>query len=224
VKKAGEREWLTFTGDDVSPSHLNFFELDRLIMLPRRVSRPPGAETIAGLPVQHYTFNQDDLAEPNIIFEQAQGDLWLAVEGNYLVQYVISASLRIVIPDPKAHIFDEGRLTLRYSLTDINADFTINPPASALTPTKALAELPRLPDAEIISIFPTFIEYTSAISSISATLFYRDELTRLGWKASQADIFTEKARVTFRKEDQTMILLISPVEDRQKIKVLLNIQ
>jgi hypothetical protein len=224
AKKADEDGWLTFTNrTDSTVTPLDFLELDRLIILPLTVSTPPQPETLNGLSVQHYTFNQNHLMTPNIVFEQAQGDLWVATSGNFLMQYVISATVKIVTPIPKAHIFDRGQLTLRYSLTGINADFTITPPAGALPGHNPLNHLPRLPDAEILTVFPTLIEYTSATGSISATLFYRDELATREWTENSAAIFNEKSQLTYSKEDQTLTIIITPTDHPGKIRVMLSI-
>lgn len=133
LKKGTEDRWLTFKDRDISPEALGFFNLEDLIILPSGISRPPQSEFLDGMAVQHYTFTAGNLATPNLIFEQAQGDLWLAAPDNCLVQYVISATIRVVIPDPKIHIFDQGHLNLRYTLTQINAPFDIIPPQSVLT-------------------------------------------------------------------------------------------
>jgi hypothetical protein len=192
-------------------------------MLPPAVSTSPRFETLNGLSVQRYSFTQDDLVAPNIVFEQAEGDLWVATAGNYVIQYVISATLRMMAPIPNAHIMDEGTLILRYTLTDINADFTITPPDSNIASTSPLATFPRLPDAEITAVFPAFIEYTSAISPVSATLFYRDELTALDWTEESTTVFAEKAHLTFSKEDQTATIIINPFKGGEKIKVTVNL-
>ena len=223
VKKAVADDWLILTGGQAGPDTLGFFEFERLITLPAAVSSPPQLETVNGLSARHYVFNENDLTDPNIIFEQAQGDLWVATEGNYLLKYTISASLRVVIPDPRAYLFDQGQFSLHYALTDLNADFTISPPIEAATGSKTLDHLPRLPDAEIISVFPTLIEYTSAISAISATIFYRAELSALDWTEDKAAIFNEKSHLTFSQENQTLTVIITPAEDSDKIKVVLDI-
>ena len=224
IKKGGQGRWFTFTANSVSPDTLGFFALDRLIVLPATVSQPAQPELLDDLKVQHFTFTESNLAEPNIIFEKAEGDLWLATPGNYLVQYVISATLRIVIPDPKAHIFDWGQLNLRYTTTDLNANFDIIPPQAVLTKSDPLSALPQLPDAKIISIFPTFLEYTSSITPVNAALFYRDELTAQDWIEDNVEIFNEKARLTFSKEGQNLTIVINPHQDPQKIKVLLDLK
>jgi len=223
VKRGTEGAWFSFSDGGVSPADLGFFALDRLIVLPAVVSAPQ-AELLDSQKTQRFSFTGQDLAAPNLIFEQAAGDLWLAQPDKYLAHYVISATVRVVIPDPKVHLFDQGRLTLRYTVSDANAELTITPPDEAQVERGPLSRLPRLPDAKIVSIFPTFIEYTSAITPIAAALFYRDQLITEGWSENQADIFNEKARLLYAKNDESLTVLITPGEERDKIKVLLDLK
>jgi hypothetical protein len=221
LKKAGDTLWSQFIGANTTPGSLGFLDLEKLIVLPLTVTTPPITETLNGLPITHYTFNETDLFDASVIFDQAQGEVWVATPGNYVVQYVISTSLRIVIPDPKAHLIDQGQLTLRYTLTDVDADFTIPPPADIPT-NNTLSNLPRLPDAEIISVFPNLVEYLSATTPLSATQFYQNELAVLAWTEEHASIFQEKARLTFAKDGQILTIIITPTEDN-KVKVMLDI-
>jgi hypothetical protein len=224
VKRGHAGQWFTFTDGVVSPADLGFLALERLMVLPVTTSQPPRPELLEDRKVQRYSFTENDLADPNIIFERAAGDLWLAQPDDYLAQYVISATLRIVIPDPKAHFFEQGHLNLRYTLTGVNAALTIAPPVDAFAESEVLNNLPRLPDAQIVSVFPTFIEYTSAITPISAALFYRDKLTAQGWTENKAEIFNEKARLAYAKDDEALTVLINPADERNKIKVLLDLK
>jgi hypothetical protein len=221
LKKAGDNLWSQFTGPDLTPGQLGFYELERLVTLPAAVATLPITETLNGSNVQHYRFSEADLTSSNIIFDQAQGEVWVATPGDYVAQYVISTSLRITLPDPKAHLFDQGQLILHYTLTDVDADFTITPPADIPT-NNTLSNLPRLPDAEIISVFPDLVEYISATTPLSATQFYQNELAALEWMEEHASIFQEKARLTFAKDGQILTIIITPTEDN-KIKVVLDI-
>jgi hypothetical protein len=209
----------------LSPGEFGFLEPDKWAILPPATAHPPQPGTLNGIEVQRYHFTEADLKDPHFSFSQAQGELWLAVPENYIVQYVISATLKTVTPLPGAHLLDEGQLNLHYSLTDTNTDFTIESPA-VLTDTNPadLAAIPRLPDAQIISFFPALIEYTSAISSISATLFYRDELFARDWTESSSDIFNEKSNLVFAKEGQTLTIIITPAGEPDKIKILLDLK
>lgn len=223
VKRGSTGPWFTFTSGQVTPDQLGFFEPEKLIILPKTVANPPRFANLNGRNIQQYTFDENDLADPNLIFEQADGELWLTTIGNYVVRYVISASLKIIIPNPAAHIFDEGQLSLSYTLSDVNASFTITPPRAALTATNSLSGLPRLPDAEIVSVFPGFIEYTSAITPVAAVFFYRDELAESEWMEESISVFNEKARLVYSREGQTMTILINPAGNPDKIKVSIKV-
>jgi hypothetical protein len=120
---------------------------------------------------------------------------------------------------------DEGTLNLHYTLTNLTTDFTILPPGNAVKmDSGALAALPRLADAELTSVFPNLIEYTSSTGAISATLFYRDQLLALDWQEENSTIFTEKAKLTFSKAGQTLTIIITPSGEGDKIKVLLELK
>lgn len=224
VKKGDQGEWFRFTDAAASPEQLGFVALERLITLPPQLRSAPQPEILAGQPVQRYSFNAADLSDPNLSFETAQGDVWLAQAGQYLAQYVLSATLRVIIPDPAAHLFDQGRLNLRYTISDVNQAFEIQPPDDVITPDNPLSQLPRLPDAAILSIFPTFIEYTSATTPLSTTLFYQAELPKLGWteEISHSEVFKEKARLNFSKAGQSLTILITPAEEDKRTKILLQ--
>ncbi|MBN1992491.1 MAG: hypothetical protein JW953_07275 [Anaerolineae bacterium] len=220
LKKAGDNIWSHFADENSHPVQFGFPTPEQLIILPRLVSSPPLTETLHGLSVQHYRFSENDLHDPNVIFHQAQGEVWIA--GDYVAQYVISASLRVIVPNPQAHIFDQGQLRLYYTLTNINADTAITPPTNIAT-NNILSNLPQLPDAKPISVFPTLIEYTSAISAISATIFYQDTLATLEWAEKDAAIFNEKARLLFSSEGRLLTIIITPADDGDGIKVTLSI-
>jgi hypothetical protein len=225
ITRAGETIWFEAQTQRFAPDDFGFLEPAQLIVLPASVSTPPQPETLNGLPALRYHFSQADLNSSALIFNQAQGDVWLAQPGNYVVQYMLSAELQMVAPLPNAHILDEGSLNLRYTLTNANTDFTILPPGAAVkVDAGSLADLPRLPDAEITSVFPGLVEYTSASSPLSATLFYRDELASRGWQENSSDIFTEKARLTFSKTGQTLTIIITPAGEPDKIKILLDLK
>ncbi len=219
-------ETLFFSTDrdnEILPGEMGFYELDRLIMLPSVVSSPPQTETIQGLNVKHYSFTQDDLDIPNIIFEQAQGEVWVVEPGNYVIQYTLSGTVKILTPIPNAHLLDEGTLKLNYMLTDINTAIDIMPPDNIETAITPLADLPRPPDSEIIAVFPALLEYTSVISPISATLFYKNGLPVQGWTEENAEVFEEKSQLVYVKEDNTLTIIITPDDHQDKVKVSLNL-
>lgn len=223
LKKAGDTLWSQFSGTNTTPAAMGFLNLEKLIVLPATVSTPPITETINGLSVTRYIFAETDLSDPDVIFDQVQGGVWVATPGDYVVKYVISTTQRVTLPDPAAHLFDEGQLILQYEVSDVDEDFAINPPADFPT-TNTLNNLPRLSDADIVSTFPNLIEYVSATTPVSATQFYQNELAAQEWTEENVSVFEEKARLVFSKEGQTLTIIITPLDNDQNIKVLLDIR
>lgn len=213
----------TDTLPNLSATEVGLPELTNLMVLPAAVTTPPITETVRGLPAQRFTFTEADLTSGALVFESARGDLWLAEAGGYLMQYIISATVTVAAPIPNAHILDNGRLNLSYTLADVNTDFEIKIPDSLDTAITPLAQFPRPDDAQVTAIFPALLEYTTAISPISATLFYQAGLPPNGWTEDSAEIFEEKSRLVYSKENQTLIITVAPTGRRNQIKVLLNL-
>lgn len=223
IVKNNELIWFQPDTDaQISPEALGLLDVDQLLVLPLTTSTPPTTDTLNGLEAQHYRFTEKDLTGSSIVFEKAQGELWVALPEKYLVQYEISATVRTLTPIPNAHILDEGQLAVIYKLTDINTELDITPPAA--TQSGLLTDLPRPSDSEVSAIYPTLLEYTSAISPVSATLFYQDELTTLGWTQEITTVYEEKAHLAFTKDDQTATIIINPIAGEGKVKVMLDIQ
>jgi hypothetical protein len=225
MKRAGEKFWFEAQPQaSISPGWMGLLEPERLMVLPATVSTPPTFETFNDVEIQHYRFTQADLSDPALIFEQAGGEAWVTIAGRYVVQYVISATVRTIAPIPNTALFDKGTFSLKYTMMDMNTSLDISPPPLDETISASLAALPRLPDAEIITVFPTLIEYTSAISPVSATLFYQDVLSDQGWTEGVATVFNEKANLTFSKDRQALTIIINPDQTPEKFKVVMDLR
>ena len=207
-------------GTRILPEDVGLFDLNSLFLMPKTSSAPAETDTFEGEPVTKWDFTEHDLSDPNVIVERAAGTIWLDDE-NLVRRYALTATLRFVTPIPHAHILDEGDLALSYEVTGLNERQTIRPPRQLLF-HNSLAELPRPDDAELTAVYPALLEYTSAISPVSATLFYQNELSTLGWTSVLTDVFEEKARLAFSKDDQTNHIIINPAQDK-KVKVVLSL-
>ena len=219
-------ETLKFKTEDsaaILPGDMGFLELEKLIILPPAVLEPPRIERLNGKNVLRYSFDQDDLESADIFFEQAEGEAWITVPGDYLMQYVISATIKTIVPVPNAHLLDDGSLVIQYKLTDINASIPITAPANLDLGQSPFADFPAPPEAELTAVYPSLIEYTGVISPISATLFYQNGLTATGWAEENSSIFNEKSRLTFSKDDQQLTILVTPAEDPAKTKIVLDL-
>lgn len=222
LQQLGQVTWFEqMPGTEISPQDVGFFDLSRLVALPRTSSNPTETVSIDGATVTKINFTEQDLNDPNIIFERASGTIWFAKPENIVRKYELSATLRFLTPVPQAHILDEGWVNLSYELTDLNSNLEITPPYDSHQ--SLLASLPRPDDAEITAVYPTLLEYTSAISPVSATLFYQNELTPLGWTQVITTVFEEKARLAFTKDDQTATILINP-DQSDRVKLVLSLE
>lgn len=224
MKRSDEKFWFEVrAGSPISPGSMGLLEPERLMVLPATVSTPPTFKTLNGMEVQHYRFTEADLSASALVFEQARGEAWVTIAGRQVVQYVISATARTAAPIPHAGLFDKGIFSLKYTLADINTALDISSPPLDETISASLAVLPRLPDAKIITVFPTLIEYTSAISPVSATLFYQEVLSDQGWTEGVATVFNEKATLTFSKDRQGLTIIINPDQAPEKFKVVMDL-
>jgi hypothetical protein len=79
-------------------------------------------ETVNGIPCEHYVYDIENLAAESGM-TSAQGDIWLAEEGDYVVRLTMNGQ------GTYYGIFrDGGRLELVYDLFDVGAPISIEPP------------------------------------------------------------------------------------------------
>ncbi|MCB0212859.1 MAG: hypothetical protein KDJ52_26180 [Anaerolineae bacterium] len=219
----GLADWTWFeqlAGTTIQPEDVGFFDLNTLLVMPNTASVSPESDTSKGNNLTVLSFTEQALSDPNIIFKHAEGTLWLDDEKR-VHKYQLKAAGRFVTPIPHAHILDEGTLDISYELV------RLNDPSIKITPPKnskpnLLASLPRPNDAELTAVYPALLEYTSVVSPVSATLFYKHELSTLGWTPVLTDVFEEKARLAFSKDDKTTNIIINPAQE-EKVKVVLSL-
>jgi hypothetical protein len=115
------------------------------IELPATAVPQPGTELVNGLVTQRYTFSSDDLAaEHQAKYDQVEGTIWVAVDGNYIVRYeaTISGQFTDIAAEAEAKsgqfgnllggdlaLLDEGTVTVRYELSDVDGNLVIEQPA-----------------------------------------------------------------------------------------------
>ncbi len=98
------------------------------IDLPVTAVPQPGLETINGVVSRRYTFGREDLADGSS-YDRVKGTVWVAVRGNYVVRYeaTITGDLQTLVPDGM-ELMENGTVTMVYEVSDVNSDFTIEPP------------------------------------------------------------------------------------------------
>lgn len=192
---------------------LSEFEADkgRRSLLPQQVN---------GVQCYKYTFDEKDFideSDPTSEVTRAQGEACIAVDGGYIVQFVVDADVRNAASDD---IFEEGTITMAFDIFDINQPITIEPPAEARTQPGGRDDVPMLPDAQVEFSSPEFISYRTASSVKDAAQFYQDEMPQNGWTAEEDNlILDDGAFLNYTKAGETAGVIIGAEENETNVLI-----
>lgn len=174
-------------------------------------------QTINGVRARHYTFDEKALLGLSGL-TRAQGEAWVAVDGNYVVKYTLTAEGKdVLFGKPNT----EGKLTWTYEVTDINQAIEIEPPADCQGPAE---DIPLMADATDKSTFGSMIMYKTASAFKDVVDFYQAEMPKNGWQASSEEplIMEQMAMLTYEKEDRKAQITIT-VEGNQ-VSVMISVE
>ncbi|HUV89985.1 MAG TPA: hypothetical protein VMY80_10050, partial [Anaerolineae bacterium] len=166
-------------------------------------------QDVNGIRCRHYKFNETALVWRG--FSKAEGEVWVAVEGEYVVKYTLQAEGK----DPASG--KEGHLDWVYEIRDVNEPIPIEPPAGC---GAAESEYPMMPDATDVSTMENVVMYTSASSLDDVLAFYKGQMPANGWSET-GDSFTSEgtAMQSYTKEGVTVSLALT--EQDGKVSVLI---
>jgi hypothetical protein len=226
--------WVSFSGADADAFEQGFFAPDEQLELPDTVTCASQPETVNGISATHCSFTEKDVLGEEATYDSLQGDVWVAVDGNYIVKYTLKADGYRSSQEGEG-LFDFGSVSFEYELKDVNGDFTITLPEEATQGggtdvgggtggAVGTSDLPVLENAEEVTAMAGFLNYYTS-SDISTIIdFYRQELPAIGWQenADQAYVGDDNAMLSFTKEGQTMMLTI--VKEDNRINVIITTQ
>lgn len=181
------------------------------------VRRAGPDQTINGVRARHYTFDEKALLGLSGL-TRAQGEAWVAVDGNYVVKYTLTAEGRdVLFGKPNT----EGKLTWTYEVTDINQAFEITPPADCQGPAE---DIPLMADATEKGTFGSMITYKTASAFKDVVAFYQEEMPKHGWQAGSEEPFmTEQmAMLAYEKEGRKASITITV--DNGQVSVLISVE
>jgi hypothetical protein len=169
-------------------------------------------ETVNGVKAKHYAWSEGN--QILLGFSSSKGDVWKAVDGDYVVKYVAQAS-------GKGALFgstqEEGTITVDYELTDVNGSFTIEAPDSCAGPA---TDIPIMADAQDKSSFGEMLSYTSPSDFATVVDFYKTEMSNNGWQPSGEPMEVEGlASLEFTKDTRTAQVMITYDSDTQLTSV-----
>ena len=161
-----------------------------------------GSETVNDVASTHYTFDQRafGLTED---FTKSTGELWIAVDGGYLVKYLVTTVAG-------ADYFGEGiegTQTWDYELTGANQSLVIELPADC---PAGMIDAPLMPDAANIVNMPGVLSFDTASNPADVAAFYQQQLVALGWNIVGEPATTEATGfLQFARESTTMTVAIT---------------
>ena len=129
-----------------------------------------GPETVNSIPAIHYQFDEKSVQYQAGRNGKAQGDVWIAQPGGYVLKYALSIQL------PSGDF--QGTQTWSYELSDIGNGTQITLPAGCLS---LITDIPIMDGATGVVQLPGFQKYVSSASLDQVTQFYNGKLTAAGW-------------------------------------------
>jgi hypothetical protein len=156
-----------------------------------------GEEELNGVATRHYTFDESILGLGMGAYENLTGDVWVAVEGDYAVKYVFDAE------------DEESIMHWEWEVYDINAPFTIEPPAEA---EGAREDIPIMADATNRTAFGTMVSYDTPSDMTTVADFYREQMPAQGWTFEEgSSMDTDQfVMLNFVKEGEQGSIMLSP--------------
>jgi len=110
----------------------DMYRPEERIELPATAVLQSGEEVVNGVVTQRYTFGPTDLADPDTRYEAVEGTIWVAVDGNYVVKYESTITGEFDnLSAGGMDLMDQGTIVMSYEVSDVNDDFSIQPPPNA---------------------------------------------------------------------------------------------
>lgn len=107
---------------------------EKSIDLPPTAVPQPGTDLVNGVLARRFTFGLADLGGQAANYEEAEGAIWVAIEGNYVVKYeaTLTGQHRNLTAG-NITLLDEGTISMKYELSEVNGDLVISPPAGPVS-------------------------------------------------------------------------------------------
>ncbi len=241
AEAAGFGQWISMESDGAEASSIegDLFVPEEDLSIPDTVDCSGETEMVNGVSTTHCTFNANDVSDQEFTADSATGHVWVATDGDYIVKYTLEGIGFQATANDDMDFFDKGDIYLEYSIRDINATFTITPPAEALnaigfdldgllgggsgdeqtsdeaTSPGTSSQLPYLDDAqEVTSLGPITTYYTNNNITIAID-FYRQALSSDGWteETDIAFIAADTALLSFNNGSQNLTLTLNQEAD-----------
>jgi hypothetical protein len=129
-----------------------------------------GVETLSGVSANHYQFDQKAVPWQAGQNGKAQGNVWIAQPGGYVLKYALNIQL------PSGDF--QGTRSWSYALSAIGSGAQISMPKGCLP---LITDIPIMDGAAQVKQLPAFQSYSVSAGLAAVTSFYKDKLTAAGW-------------------------------------------
>ncbi len=160
-----------------------------------------GTEEVNGVQTRRYAFDDASLGYPS--GTKVEGQVWLAVDGGYVVKYSLH------IQDEGAFFGEgtKGEQNYEYELDEINAVSGPELPEGCLP---VLTDFPAMADATDIQRLPEVLAYTSPSDISQIQSFYEQELQDQDWTLSSSHPLSDGGTtLVFLQEKDSKIAYIT---------------
>lgn len=178
-------------------------------------ARYAGKEAVNGVETKKYTWDQAGL--PGLDWSSAQGEVWVAEDGDYVVKYTAEATGQGMLFGLTE---EEGTVTVEYNLTDVNGSFQIAPPADCEAPA---SDIPIMADAQDKTSVGEMVSYSSGATLDDVVAFHETEMPKNGWQTSgEATSMEGFATLEFTKDGRKAQVMITRDNDKQVTNIMIT--
>ena len=178
-----------------------------------------GKETVNGLPTRHYTLDTSFLEAEMLGWEsmvenleEASMDVWIVDKSDlpaFAARTIIEAKGTASEEQAEAVV----SLHMSMDVTDVNADFTIEPPESAAS--GGLPEdIPSYPNMQNQTSMGGMLTFETEDDFATVVDFYTSEMEAAGWSSGEGDMSTDTMEMqNWNKDARSVQLMISKDEE-----------
>lgn len=178
-----------------------------------------GEETINGIDTLHYTFDESVIEDETTQFNWAEGDVYIAKDGNYVVRFrmegegtVEDLGMALEEEGVEDAIPQVGLIQVEMNLVSINEPVNITIPEECENGGLANSDYPILEDAFETSSFGGIVTYKTETPFADAVAFYQESLSADDWVYQETNSFIMEgstALMYFDKDGRSLTVTIT---------------
>jgi hypothetical protein len=206
----GEGQCISTSASEEDAIDMEMFQLDDAIGGLDNARRVLPDEMVNDTLSRHYVFDETSIGWGT--FTSAEGEVWVAVDGEYVVKYTLQAEGQNPLTN------EEGTVEWWYEIRDVNQPINIVPPAGC---EATETEFPIMPDATNQSSMGGLLTYESNSSFDDVLSFYQEQMPTNGWSDSgDSFINSGNAMLGYTKDGRTATIALTDSEGKISVMIM----